>query len=150
MEYGLAQESPAGSTRRLFERWGGWDWRRNGVGKVADEENELPTLFLREFFAIGRHGFVARGDDVKELAVGDFPEMRGVGEIRRTGIVHFGLWAISLPRFAMALGAFVEKDRANQFCACGRFEGKRVFHLLGFERNGPETAHKGCVGEVSG
>jgi len=124
--------------------------RGNGVGEIPDEENELPALFVGEFFAVGRHGFVACGDDVEEFAVGNFLEMRGVGEIRRTRIVHFSLWAISLPCFAMAFGTFVQKDRTDLLCSAFWIERKRVFHLLRFERNCPETAHKGGVGEVGG
>ena len=89
-------------------------------------------------------------NDVKELAVGDFFEVRGVGEIGRAGIVHFGLWAISLPRFAVAFGTLIEVDRADLFCACGRVEWKGIFQLFGFKGNSPKTAGKGCIGKVGG
>src|SRR5215475_14909984 len=118
---------------RLFWRRSGGNRRRNGVGEIADEEDELPALFVGEFFPVGRHWFVARGDDIEELAVGDFFDMSSVGEIRRVRVVHFGLRAISLPRFAVAFRTFVQVDRTDLLCPGFWIERKGVFDLLGFE-----------------
>jgi hypothetical protein len=89
-------------------RFRGGNGRRNGVGKIANQKNELPALVVGELFAVRGHGFVAGGDDVKELAIGNFFEMRGVGEVGRARVIHFRLRAISLPCFAVTFSAFVE------------------------------------------
>ena len=97
-------------------RLGGW-WRLggDGMGKSADEQDELPALVIGELSFVGRHGFVALGDDVEKLAVGDGAEMRGVSQHSGTWIVHFCLRAISLPCFAVTLGAFVEVHGEDLF-----------------------------------
>ena len=93
---------------------------------------------------------MASSDDVEQFAVGDLLEMGGVREIGRARIVHFGLWAISLPCFAVALGTFVQIDGTDLFRAGLWIEWKWIFHLLRLERYRPKTAHQGGVSEIGG
>ena len=152
-----ANWTPVGSRRckvvaplRLFWWRSGWDWRRDGIREIANEEDELPALVVGELFTVRGHGFVASGDDVEKFAVSDFFEAGGLGEIGRTRIVHFGLRTISLSCFAVAFGTFVQIDRTDLFRAGFWIERKRIFHLPGFKRHCPETAHEGGVGEIGG
>ena len=93
---------------------------------------------------------MALGDDVEEFAVGDGAEMGGVGQHSGASVVHFGLRAISLPCFAMTLGAFVEVDGKDLFRSGGGLDGERIFDEFGFRRDGPNVAGKGSISKIGG
>jgi len=110
----------------------------------------LPALVIGELSFVGRHRFVALGDDVEKLAVGDGAEMRGVGQHSGTWIVHFGLRTISLPCFTVTLGAFVEVHGEDLFRGDGWVERQRILDECGFGRHGPDISRESGIRKIGG
>ena len=93
---------------------------------------------------------MALGDDVKELAIRDGTDVRRVRKHAGARIVHFGLRAVSLPRFAVTFRAFVEVDGQDLLCGRRRLHVERVFHELGLGRENPDAAIESGKRKIGG
>src|SRR2546430_8748792 len=88
--------------------------------------------------------------DIKKFAVRDGGKVWRVGQHSGARVVHFRLGPISLPCFAMTLGAFVEVDGKDLFRGGGGFDGERILDEFGFRRDGPDVADKARISKISG
>src|SRR5262249_5216814 len=93
----MPQPTGVGATRLLLCR----------LSKPAQQQHELPALFVGVAFFEAGHGAVTLSDLVEEFAVGHGVHVRGVGEIGWRGIIHFGLPTIALAGLAVALRTLV-------------------------------------------
>ena len=93
----------------------GCAWRRAGGAtgfgarrsEGTDEENHAPALLFGQAFFEGRHGLVAFGDFVEELAVGFGAEALAVRKIGWSGVVRGGVGAVAFAGLSMAAFAII-------------------------------------------
>jgi hypothetical protein len=83
------------------------DWGNTWLRKRADEQNELPTLILRQAILERGHGPAAFADLVENFAVGDRGHALRVGEIGGKRGVCPGFRTVAFAVLAVALSAIV-------------------------------------------